>query len=149
MHHEDVFALLVERQLVQVRHDPGYEAVYLNLVIAILFEGALLLFSNLGHYLHTPLQEHRRLQSFAVVDGVRAAGDLLQHLVRLPFKFGFARDDAVVRAVARAEGGGRWTRLDDRILNIVVVFLHYPLEMLAIRCLGWQQVWVQLDEVDR
>jgi hypothetical protein len=88
------------------------------------------------------------VQSFAVVDGIRAAGDLPQHLVRLPTLCGITANDAVVRGVAGAERGGGRRRLDNRILNIIVVFLHYSFEVLVVRRLCRQQVWVQLNEVD-
>lgn len=147
-HDEDILALFVECQLVQVWHYPGNEAVDLNAMIIIFVRLYVLLVPNFAHDFHTPFQEHWRVQSFAVVDGFRAARDLAQHLVHWADLRGIATYDAVVCDVARTERGGGWRRLDNCILNVVVVFLHDSFEMPAIGRLGWQQVWVQLNEVD-
>ena len=147
-HNEDVLALLVECQLVQVRHDPGNQAIDLNTFILVVSAYRILLLPNFAHDFHAPFQEHRWVQSFAVVDGIRAAGDLPQHLVCRPALCGITANDAVVRGVAGAERGGGRRRLNNRILNILVVFLHYSFEMLAVSRLRRQQVRVQLNEVD-
>lgn len=148
-HFKNVLAIHIERQLVEVRHDPGNQAVHLDRCVLTAFRRRFLPLPNLAHDFQTPFQEHRRVQSFAVVDGIWAAGDLAQHFVDRASLASIAANNAVVRGVARAVRGGGRRRLNNRILNLVVVFLHYALEVLAVSRLGGKQVRVQLDEVDR